>query len=91
MFNNIGSKIKTLAKILCWIGIIFSVISGIAIMAAGNSTITINGSYASVSPALTGILVIVFGCLVSWISSFFAYGFGQLIENSDEIRKNTSR
>lgn len=27
MFNNIGRKIKTLAKVLCWLGIIASVIS----------------------------------------------------------------
>ena len=40
---------------------------------------------------LLGIIVIVFGCLVSWIGAFFAYGFGQLIENTDEIRKNTAK
>ncbi len=91
MFNNIGGKIKALAKVLCWIGIVLSVITGIAVMASGNSNITINGSYAIVSPIVSGIIVIVIGCLISWISSFFAYGFGQLIENTDEIRKNTSK
>ena len=92
MFSNIGGKIKTLAKILCWVGIVLSVLSGVILMASGGeSRITVNGSYAEVSPVLGGILIIVIGCLASWIGSFFAYGFGQLIENSDEIRMNTAR
>ena len=90
MFNNIGGKIKALAKILCWIGIVASIITGIAAIAGGNSTVRVNGSYASVSGPAVGITIIIFGCLASWIGSFFAYGFGQLIENTDEIRKNTA-
>ena len=30
MFNNIGHKIQVLAKVLCWIGIICWVITGLA-------------------------------------------------------------
>ena len=87
MFNNIGGKIKALAKVLCWLGIILSVLSGIAILASGDSgRIAVNGAYSTVSSGVAGILVIVIGCLASWIGSFFAYGFGQLIENSDVIR-----
>ncbi len=91
MFNNIGHKIKTLAKVLCWVGIVFSVIVGIAIMTTGNGSLTINGTPAAVSPAVIGIIYMVIGCVASWIASFFAYGFGQLIENSDEIKKNTAK
>ena len=29
MFENIGGKIKTLAKVVCWIGIVASVILGL--------------------------------------------------------------
>jgi len=32
MFDNIGSKIKTLARVICWIGIIVSIISGCVLM-----------------------------------------------------------
>lgn len=91
MFDNIGRKIKTLAKVLCWIGIAISVISGIAAMLSGNDRITINDNYAVVSPVIIGIVIIIIGCLSSWIGSFFTYGFGQLIENSEEIKKNTSK
>lgn len=37
MFNNIGHKIQVLAKVLCWIGIICWVITGLALMAGGSS------------------------------------------------------
>lgn len=87
MFDNIGGKIKTLAKVLCWIGIAFSVITGIAVMFGSVSSVSYNGSrYATGgSSVVAGILIIVLGCLFSWLGSFFAYGFGQLIENSDEL------
>lgn len=65
MFNNIGQKIKTLAKVLCWIGIVFSVITGLASMALN---------------PVAGILVAALGVLVSWIGSFLSYGFGELID-----------
>ena len=79
MFNNIGSKIKALAKVICWLGIIISVITGIIGI--------INGTEQSI---VSGVITLIFGSLASWLGSFFAYGFGQLIENTDEIRKNTS-
>ena len=37
MWSNIGHKIKTLAKVICWIGIVLSVIAGIAVIAGGNT------------------------------------------------------
>ena len=80
MFSNIGGKIKKLAKVICWIGIAFSLIGGIASI-----------SQTTDQSVLIGIITIVVGSLVSWISSFFTYGFGQLIENTDEIRKNTAK
>ena len=71
MFNNIGGKIKVLAKVLCWVGIAFSVIMGIIILAGGETVhVTINGEYSSVSNVPAGILTIVLGSLFSWIGSF---------------------
>ncbi len=96
MFDNIGGKIKTLAKVLCWIGIILSIILGI-IMIIGGANVASNSSYGYSSRSsgttgasvLVGILTMVLGSLGSWISSFFAYGFGQLIEDTEAIRRNT--
>ena len=77
MFNNIGSKIKNLAQVVCWIGIALSVLVGIIVMSFGGF--------------FSGIIVIVAGSLVSWIGSFFTYGFGELIESCQEIERNTNQ
>ncbi|MBE6758620.1 MAG: hypothetical protein E7554_00830 [Ruminococcaceae bacterium] len=69
MFDNIGSKIKTLAKVLCWVGIAVSVLTGIILMIYEFT--------------LYGLLAMVAGSLLSWVGSFGMYGLGQLIENTD--------
>ena len=82
MFNNIGGKIKTLARIITYIGITASVIIGIATMFMPYKLAEI----FDVTPAsaaisfLTGFVIIIGGSLASWIGSFFIYGFGELIE-----------
>ncbi len=82
MFDNIGSKLKKLAKAMCLIGIALSVIVGIMTMIGGSSY-----RYSGTSGAafVAGLLTIVLGSLGSWVGSFFTYGFGQLIENTDTI------
>lgn len=71
MFGNIGGKIKTLAKVLTWLGIISFVIWGFVCI--------------SDEEKVLGLILMIGGSLSSWISSFLLYGFGQLIENSDKI------
>ena len=73
MFNNIGSKLKTAAQVFAWLGIIASALFGLIVMFANGDT------------PVPGLLIIVIGCLGSWISSLGMYGFGQLIENTDEL------
>lgn len=70
MFKNIGKKIKGLAALVCWLGIISSVLAAVGVWAAG---------YAGVA-----ILVLIVGALSSWISSFYAYALGTITENSDK-------
>ncbi|MBR6509152.1 MAG: hypothetical protein IKT38_00910 [Clostridia bacterium] len=78
MFENIGNKIKSLAKILCWLGIISSIfITLIMFFISANSYEELYIIY--------GILFLIIGPLSSWINSFFIYGFGELIENSQTI------
>ena len=79
MFNNIARKIKNLSKVLTFIGIIGSIITGTAI--------ALDGEFG----ALLGIGIIIIGCLMSWIGSFLLYGFGQLIENTDILVKQGAR
>lgn len=76
MFNNIASKIKTLAVVCTFIGITLSFVYGLML---------INIS------AATGLLTIIIGSLFSWIGSFILYGFGEIIEKVTEIEKNTKK
>ena len=76
MFNWIGSKIKGFTKFICWVGIIGSVLLGI--------------SLGSMSP-VAGLLIALVGSLLSWISSFVLYGFGELIDSVMQINDLLSR
>lgn len=153
MFSNIGKKIRGLAKVLCWLGIVCSVLLGVAIILcsvfAGKTTDTLAnemddaaiqqaaetmissfedamnnlnekgenagiedfqaltnaisarsgstiqsavssvGRVVSAFGIIIGILVIVFGSLISWISCFTLYGFGELVVTTKEIADNT--
>ena len=77
MFDRIGSKIKGFAQFTSVVGILCSVVTGIAMISMSNATVVI------------GILILVAGSLSSWIGSFFLYGFGELIEKTTEIAENT--
>lgn len=79
MFNyeNIGEKIKELAKIIFAVEAILLVISGIYLMFVEGGSI------------LYGLLVTIVGPILAWISSWLLYGFGQLIENSDILVENS--
>ena len=78
MWNNIGGKIKVLAKVIFWIGAIAAVIAAI-------SQFVLAGEADSGIPILTGFLTLILGPLFAWISSFLLVGFGQLIQNTDRI------
>ena len=68
MFNNVGRKLKAIAGIFAWVGIIASIVLGIVIIDALSF--------------LVGLLVIAIGSLASWISSLGLYAFGELVDNS---------
>lgn len=86
MFKNMGRKIKMLAQIICWIGIVFSAIIGIlAIVIALSGTLI--AKEISVLVIIGGVLYVIIGSLLAWIGSFLLYGYGQLIENSDILVK----
>lgn len=78
-YDNIGGKIKGLAKLIFAILAIAAVITGFVLMAQDEDMI------------LIGLLVVVFGPIVAWVSSLFLYGYGQLIENSDIIAAEYNR
>ena len=70
MFDNIGQKLQGLAVVSFILGVIASVISGLLYLFL-------------LETILTGILIIVFGSLGSWIGSWSIYALGLVAENSE--------
>lgn len=77
MFNNVGEKIKTLAKVTFYIESVSFIISGIVMLFNGDLFI------------LYGLLTIVLGPIVSLVQAWFVYGFGELITETKNISLNT--
>lgn len=75
MFENIGSKIKSIAKVLFVIGIISSVVTSISLCVLDDDLIVF------------GLITFPVGGVISWGFSAMIYGFGQLIDNSDKLVK----
>lgn len=75
MFENIGGKLKGLAYFLCIIGIIFSIFYGFYLIFSDRGIYDVSGT--------VGVLYLVFGPLISWVSAWALYGIGEAVENSE--------
>lgn len=76
LFANIGEKIKAWAKRIFVVGVIFGIITFLAI--------AIDGDWDSVLAALGAGLGIV---LTAWTTALLLYAFGELVHNSAESKK----
>ena len=76
MFSNIDSKIKVLAIVCSLLGMIESIVSGVLVIVY--------------SAAWIGVIIILLGCLLSWVGSFTLFGFGELISYNIEIKNKIS-
>ena len=76
MYNHIGNKLKSIARIIAAVGIVLCTGFGISFIVQGNGNVV---------QSLAGIAIAVLGSAISWASTVVLYGFGQLIENSDKI------
>ena len=76
MFKNIGRKIKVLAQVVFWVGVIGSCVAGLVVMAEMESAI--------------GLLIMLGGGATALISGWLAYGFGELIDKTTEIAQNAN-
>lgn len=77
MYDDIGEKIKNLAKATFFVEAIASIITGILFI------------FSDADWFFIGIITIIFGPLVAWVSSWLLYGFGELIDKTCEIERNT--
>ena len=86
MFENIGGKIRTLAKLIFLVGVLISGIAMIGIWITGGGLAGRGGGF---TVFIFGLLAGGLGCLASWLCALYTYGFGQLIEDTEAIRHNT--
>lgn len=77
MYENIGGKIKGLAKATFVVEAIAAVITGIVLMVDDENMIPF------------GLILLIAGPAIAWASSWLLYGFGELIDRVCEIAKNT--
>ena len=95
MFTNIGRKIKVLAKVLCWIGIIGGIVSGISLIIVGAKGTGIAMDYYGSTSVVGGAALIAVGVvllivlpLLAWVSSFLLYGFGEMVDSTSDIKRS---
>ena len=75
IYDNIGGKIKGLAKSTFIVEAVAAVITGIAVLIS--------------TDILLGLIILVVGPIVAWVSSWLLYGFGELIDKASDIADNT--
>ena len=81
-YDNIGKKIKTLARCLFIIGMVLGIIAGAILIIGG----CVTGDFGF---AFLGLLLILFYPFLTWISSWTLYGSGEMIDKICEIERNT--
>ena len=72
MYDNIGGKIKGLAKAMFIVEALGAIITGIVLLC--NEII------------LAGLLILFCGPIVAWVGSWILYAFGQFVEDIHAIR-----
>ena len=86
MYHNIGRKFKLYAKIYAIIGVVLCLLSGIGIIIAG---IVMGDSLIIIITIVGGLIIALLGSLLTWVSSWHIYWYGEMSEKIIEIEKNT--
>ena len=83
MYKDIGFKIKALGIIVGWFLLIVGIIAGLAILSNTYTDRWGNSEYKTADD-IYGYLALVGGAL-AFVSSWFVVGFGQLVEDTQEL------
>ena len=75
MLQNIGGKTKKLSTIFCYLGLVAAVVAAINCW---------KGNYCADQTILLMAAVLAVLAVACWFKSFFCYGFGVLLENSEK-------
>lgn len=74
LYENIGGKIKNLAKWIFVVELIGAIVTGLVLLFTDEGLI------------LYGILTLLCGPIVAWIGSWILYAFGEMVEDVHAIR-----
>lgn len=99
MFNGIGSKLKLSAWVILIIGVVTSIFIGVLMFVMGGQLNGIYGGLSDLgsyfgggrtsSPGgvfiAAGILIIIFGCALSYVLALMVNGFGLIVQNTQAI------
>lgn len=86
MFDNVGEKIKVIAKVFFGIGCSFSLIGWIVAL---TWAVGLDDGKTAVIVVFGSFFVLAICVVLSWISSLLLYGFGVMIDNSERTLENT--
>ncbi len=89
LFSDIGKKIKRLALVTAVFGVLFFIIGGVILLAC-LTELPGNADFVDFVGIFICMVVIV-GCFLSFIGSYFIYGFGELIDQTIQIRAQLSK
>lgn len=81
MYKNIGGKIKGLAKFFCTLGIIFSVLIALVLCGLGVAS---GEEVAAIVCIIGGVVYVLVGILIAWLSTIMLYAFGQQVEMQEK-------
>ena len=89
LYGEIGKKIKLAAYVTFIVEAVIAVLEGLAVPIILFTTVD-DSILMFLLGILLGALAAALGILVAWVSSWLLYGFGELIDKSCDIEKNTS-
>lgn len=90
-FDNIGKKIRIVAKIFFILQCIGSFICAVLAVYFLGIYATLQGiKLPFYVGGIAGVFILFFGMLFAWLSNLCLYGFGQLISNTSEIKELTT-
>ena len=82
MYNNIGKKIKILATIM-------GIVEAAAAFMVGVVLLIDSIDWGDEELIPVALLIMLVGPVVAWISTWMLYGFGELIDKTCDIARNT--
>lgn len=88
MFDNIGKKIMILAKVTAFLGIAACVILAIVLWTQASELSSYSESGAKTALNTAGWGLFIGGSFGSWVGSFAMYAFGQLVDDTADIKRH---